>query len=568
MASDDKRDDQPQATKSKLDTIVSHLDAMKTLITSLQKEMNAGDFSGRVRRACIHGGNDSFAKLPFTLPPYNGKYDPAVYLDWELAVEQKFSCHDLPASSQVTAAISAFTDLALHWWRYEQKIPISTPTTWAELKAAMRRRFVPSYYARNVECDVQERRSKQYSNSFAGQSSTSSSAPVFLAPSTLTPTTLESPAPSSPTTTPLERTSASFAISEPSLSNDPPTPTTKTGTAHDATLMDGENCLNVLNFSTNHAIIEHLSVEPSLDESLSHAALLDIPCDKDDLVDDASILHALEPNTIAETKHVMDIVSANDEQKLLSSLHTLGCIEFDVLCNLDCLEEQLSKYTDLPCFSKHTYHAIAKYNNKGEYMIHRVYICENLNYSFVVLNFDPLEGSHTTHIPSPFSSSVLVKQVYFQEGEYCWLLPMPTLSFVGTNLLQGSVAKYYVSSDQNAYMLAKFSMQDDIFINWRHGDIPPHNNFDFFGFRNPVRSCVVQDRFQVQSTPRTAFHQEGENDEDMTLMHTPKIGAWNGVEEVQQGFPSQEGGPRLIRFESPRWRPKAIQVRVQFGVQQ
>jgi hypothetical protein len=145
---------------------------------------------------------------------------------------------------------------------------------------------------------------------------------------------------------------------------------------------------------------------------------------------------------------------------------------------------------------------------------------------------------------------------------------MPTLSFVGTNLLQGSVAKYYVSSDQDAYMLAKFYMQDDIFTIWRHGDIPPHHNFDFFGFRNPVLSCVVQDRFQVQSTPRTAFHQEGENDEDMTPMHTTMNGAWNGVEEVQQGFPSQQGGPRLIRFESPRWRPKGIQVQVQFGVQE
>jgi hypothetical protein len=140
------------------------------------------------------------------------------------------------------------------------------------------------------------------------------------------------------------------------------------------------------------------------------------------------------------------------------------------------------------------------------------------------------------------------------------------LSFVGTNLLQGSVANYYVSSDQDAYMLAKFYMQDDIFTNWRHCDIPPHNNFDFFGFQNPVRSCFVQDRFQVQSTPRTAFHQEGESDEDMTPMHTTMISAWNGVEEVQQWFPNQEGGPRLIRFESPRWRPNAIHVRVQFGV--
>jgi hypothetical protein len=112
MAGDDKRDDQPEATKTKLDTIVSHLDAMKTLITSLQKEMDAGDFSGRARRACNNGGNDSFAKLPFKIPSYNGKYDPAAYLDWELEVEQHFSCHDIPASAQVKTAISAFTALA------------------------------------------------------------------------------------------------------------------------------------------------------------------------------------------------------------------------------------------------------------------------------------------------------------------------------------------------------------------------------------------------------------------------------------------------------------------------
>jgi hypothetical protein len=90
--------------------------------------MDGEDFSGRARCACNHGGNDYFAKLPFKIPPYNGKYDPATYLDWELVVEQKFSCHDLPASSHVKAVISAFTDLALHWWRYEQKkIPLPLP---------------------------------------------------------------------------------------------------------------------------------------------------------------------------------------------------------------------------------------------------------------------------------------------------------------------------------------------------------------------------------------------------------------------------------------------------------
>ena len=49
-------------------------------------------------------------------------------------------------------------------------------------------------------------------------------------------------------------------------------------------------------------------------------------------------------------------------------------------------------------------------------------------------------------------------------------------------------------------------------------------------------------------------------DEDMTPMLTTMFGAWVGGVVGQQGFPSQEGGLRLIRFESPRWRPKATQV--------
>jgi hypothetical protein len=106
--------------------------------------------------------------------------------------------------------------------------------------------------------------------------------------------------------------------------------------------------------------------------------------------------------------------------------------------------------------------------------------------------------------------------VDFQEGEHHWFLPsIPALSFLGTNLLQDSVAKHFVSSAHDAYMLAKFSMQDDIFTDWKHGDIPPHNNFDFLCFRNPILSCVVQDHFQVQSASRMTFLQKGENDEDM-----------------------------------------------------
>ena len=57
-------------------------------------------------------------------------------------------------------------------------------------------------------------------------------------------------------------------------------------------------------------------------------------------------------------------------------------------------------------------------------------------------------------------------------------------------------------------------------------------------------------------------------DEDMTPMHMTMFGAWYGGVGDQQGCPSQEGAPRLIRFESPRWRPKATQVRARLGVQE
>jgi hypothetical protein len=271
-----------------------------------------------------------------------------------------------------------------------------------------------------------------------------------------------------------EKLTSSCANSEPSLHNAPNTPSENIVNVHGATLTEGENCVNMLNFSINHTLFEQLIMEPSLDLSLSHGDFLDVYCDKDAWCATTSVLHAS-----AENKLVMHVSSTSDELHLLSSLHTLGYIEFDDLCNLDCLEESIFAYADLPRLSKYSYHVIGKYNNEGHYMIHLVYICDNLNYPFVVRNFDPLEGSHATDFIPHSPSSVLVKQVSSQEGEHCCSLPIPALSFVGTNLLQDRVAKHYVSSDQDAYMLAKFSMQDDIFTNWKHGDIPPHNNFDF-----------------------------------------------------------------------------------------
>jgi hypothetical protein len=104
-------------------------------------------------------------------------------------------------------------------------------------------------------------------------------------------------------------------------------------------------------------------------------------CDKKELCDYSSITympqleHKLDivssnPINCAEIRTFNPITSVHDELKLLSSLNTLGYIEFYVLHNLNNLAEKLSFTADFPWLSKHTYQGIGKYTCKGDYMVH------------------------------------------------------------------------------------------------------------------------------------------------------------------------------------------------------
>jgi uncharacterized protein YukE len=80
-------------TRTTLDTILARLDALTTKMEQDyggDTEQDDGDRRGRARRVVRHPPNDSFAKIKFKITSFNGKYDPAAYLDWELEVEQKF----------------------------------------------------------------------------------------------------------------------------------------------------------------------------------------------------------------------------------------------------------------------------------------------------------------------------------------------------------------------------------------------------------------------------------------------------------------------------------------------
>lgn len=114
---------------------------------------------GGFRRREVHGNDDAFSKVKFKIPPFDGKYDPDAYITWEIAVDQKFACHEFPENARVRAATSEFTEFASVWWiEHGKKNPNNMPQTWDALKRVMRARFVPSYYARDMLNKLQQLR--------------------------------------------------------------------------------------------------------------------------------------------------------------------------------------------------------------------------------------------------------------------------------------------------------------------------------------------------------------------------------------------------------------------------
>ena len=65
---------------------------------------------------------------------------------------------------------------------------------------------------------------------------------------------------------------------------------------------------------------------------------------------------------------------------------------------------------DLIWFAQNTYHFIDKYDSKGEYMVHRIYICSNLKLPYVGKQYNQLVGcTNVNHIMlSTFCSYLFV----------------------------------------------------------------------------------------------------------------------------------------------------------------
>nr|KYP53491.1 hypothetical protein KK1_024628 [Cajanus cajan] len=88
------------------------------------------------------------------LPYFHGKNDVEGYLDWEMKVEQIFIFHQVSEERKVSLATLSFQGHAMYWWtslvrdmRLHNDPPIQY---WNELRSALRRRHIPSYYTREL----------------------------------------------------------------------------------------------------------------------------------------------------------------------------------------------------------------------------------------------------------------------------------------------------------------------------------------------------------------------------------------------------------------------------------
>nr|KYP40889.1 Transposon Ty3-I Gag-Pol polyprotein [Cajanus cajan] len=101
------------------------------------------------------------------LPPFHGKEDVDAYLDWEMKVEQIFTCHQVGEERKFPLATLAFQGQAMYWWTtlVRERRLHNDPLIeyWNDLRSAMRIRHIPSYYSRELMDKLQRLQQKNLS---------------------------------------------------------------------------------------------------------------------------------------------------------------------------------------------------------------------------------------------------------------------------------------------------------------------------------------------------------------------------------------------------------------------
>uniref|UniRef100_A0A2N9I3M5 RNA-directed DNA polymerase n=1 Tax=Fagus sylvatica TaxID=28930 RepID=A0A2N9I3M5_FAGSY len=98
--------------------------------------------------------DNNLGGIKMKIPSFQGRSDPEAYLEWEKKMEFVFDCHNYSETKKVKLAVIEFSEYAVTWWdqlvinrRRNRERPIDT---WEEMKVVMRKRFIPSYYYREL----------------------------------------------------------------------------------------------------------------------------------------------------------------------------------------------------------------------------------------------------------------------------------------------------------------------------------------------------------------------------------------------------------------------------------
>ncbi|RDY00577.1 hypothetical protein CR513_16213, partial [Mucuna pruriens] len=125
-----------------------------------EEKYSHGRYNGNERRRKGEPRCDNYlSNNKMTIPTFQGKNDPEVYLEWERKVEHVFDCHNYSEEKKVKLVVVEFTDYASIWCDQfvinkcrngERLIRM-----WEDMKSIMRRRFVPSHYHKDLHKKLQ-----------------------------------------------------------------------------------------------------------------------------------------------------------------------------------------------------------------------------------------------------------------------------------------------------------------------------------------------------------------------------------------------------------------------------
>jgi hypothetical protein len=169
---------------------------------------------------------------------------------------------------------------------------------------------------------------------------------------------------------------------------------------HTLTVAPCEPIALVLNLSTTPAsleqsLVEHVAAFPLLQDDYKI-----VPCDKEKLCDHASLISITQlvhgrdtsilDDTHAKVRCIHCIDSEKEEIRIIYSLNCLGYTEFDFVCDLNSLENELFQTSTLLYFDYCSFHAIGLCDNNNKYIVKKEYICSDLKTSLMVSPSDQI----------------------------------------------------------------------------------------------------------------------------------------------------------------------------------